>query len=235
MILVVVPAFNEASSIGPVVRGLFESASALAELQADKHGSKDTFQVVVVDDGSHDATAKLAREAGATVISHLINRGQGAALETGNAYARAVGADVVVHFDADRQFNPADIAPAVAAMRANNVDVVLGSRFLDARSKIPFFKRTILLPIARLINRLMTGLKLSDGQNGFRVLSKKALNTLSITQDGMAHNTEIMQQIAVHDLSYREVPVEVTYHEYGQNFAGGVKIMRDLAKAALLK
>lgn len=220
MIVVVVPAFNEAASIGPVVQGLF------------KHGFTS---VVVVDDGSSDDTARLAAEAGAVVLRHPINRGQGAALETGNEFARRQGADFVVHFDADRQFNPADIAPALKALQEKKIAVLLGSRFLDDRSKIPFFKKTFLLPVARFINRIMTGLVLTDGQNGFRILSKEALRVISIKQDGMAHNTEIMHQVGAHKLSYIEFPVEVTYHEYGQRFFGGVKIVADLTKATFLK
>lgn len=161
MIVVVVPAFNEAASIGPVVQGLF------------KHGFTS---VVVVDDGSSDDTARLAAEAGAVVLRHPINRGQGAALETGNEFARRQGADFVVHFDADRQFNPADIAPALKALQEKKIAVLLGSRFLDDRSKIPFFKKTFLLPVARFINRIMTGLVLTDGQNGFRILSSPSLS-----------------------------------------------------------
>ncbi len=212
MVLVVIPAFNESKHIGRVISGLFEH---------------DFREVVVVDDGSTDATAKEALAAGATVLRHRINRGQGAALETGDDYARRHGATYVVHFDADSQFNAADIAGAVALLKNESLDVVLGSRFMDKRSKLPWTKAHILFPITRILNRLFTGLLLTDGQNGFRVLSAKAIDQLVITHDGMAHNTEILQQIKRLGLRFKEYPVEVTYHRYGQGLGGGVKIIVD--------
>lgn len=213
MILVVIPAYNEAKTIGRVIRGLFEN------------GLKD---IVVVDDGSVDGTVVEAEEMGVKVLRHEINRGQGAALETGDAYAREIGADIVVHFDADDQFNPSDINKAVNFLKEKNFDIVLGSRFLDNRSRLPFLKKVLLLPIARWINFLFTGFLLTDVHNGFRVLSKKALDKIHIKQDRMAHNTEILQQIKRNGLTYAEFPVEVCYHTYGQGAAGGFRIVGDL-------
>lgn len=212
-VFIIIPAFNEAERITSVVRSLRE---------------RSFDHVVVVDDGSEDETAERARAAGAQVISHALNRGQGAALETGNAWARAAGAQTVVHFDGDGQFNPDDIASAVAALYERNVDVVLGSRFLDERSTtIPWTKRRLLLPLARFANRLLTGVALTDAHNGFRVLSQRALNTIHVVHDGMAHNSDIVAQIKRHGLRYLEHPVEVRYHEFGQSWRGGYKIVRD--------
>lgn len=213
MIFIVVPAYNEEDTIGRVVRGLFE------------HGFK---HVVVVDDGSGDATADKALQAGAVVVRHKLNLGQGAALQTGDDYVFKMGAEAVVHFDADSQFDPADISPALTEMQKTGVDVIFGSRFLDDRSHIPSFKRYVILPLARWINFFFSGLLLSDGQNGFRILSQKALANIQITHDGMAHNTEIMRLVKQQKLSYRESPVQVFYHEYGQGFFGGVRIVGDL-------
>lgn len=220
MVLVVVPAYNEAQTIGRVIRGLFE------------HGFEN---VVVVDDGSKDGTGELALQAGATVLRHRINRGQGAALETGNAYARLVDADRVVHFDADLQFNPADIAPALKALEQKGMDVLLGSRFLDNRSAVPWFKKYFILPAGRLMHRVFFGLRLTDAHNGFRIMTKKSLAAIRIMQDGMAHNTEILQQIAERKLRYMEFPIEVTYHEYGQGVLGGVRIVGDLLTSTIFK
>jgi glycosyltransferase involved in cell wall biosynthesis len=210
MLLVVIPAFNEAKTIGRVLSGLFE------------HGYTN---VVVVDDGSTDATSEVARAAGAVVLRHRINRGQGAALQTGDEYALQSGANIVVHFDADGQFNPADIAGALKLLEQKNVAVVLGSRFIDGRSKLPWTKEHVLFPITRTLNRFFTGLTLTDGQNGFRVLSRTALEKLTITHDGMAHNSEIIKQIKELALTYVEYPVEVVYHRYGQGLGGGLKIV----------
>jgi len=213
MILVVVPAYNEEKRIGRVLRGLFE------------HGYKN---ILVVDDCSLDNTVNIALRAGAKVLSHKINRGQGASLETGNVYARQNGYDIVVHFDGDDQMNPEDIKMAIDKIENGGYDIVLGSRFLDGRSKIPFPKKFLILPVSRWINFVFTHVKLTDVHNGFRVLNKKALDSIRITQDQMAHNTEIVRQIKKNDLKFVEIPVEINYHHFGQGVEGGVQILKDL-------
>ena len=212
MVTIVIPAFNEAKNIGRVLSGLFEL------------GFTDC---IVVDDGSTDATAEIARSFGANVIEHRLNRGQGAALETGTQFAVSRGAKTVVHFDADGQFNPADIPGALELLAKKGLDVVLGTRFVDGRSKLPWTKQHVLFPLTRLLNRLLTGLRLTDGQNGFRVLGVRALGAIRITYDGMAHNSEILKQIKQHGLRYQEYPVEVRYHRYGQGIGGGLRIVAD--------
>ncbi|MEK7625015.1 MAG: glycosyltransferase family 2 protein [Patescibacteria group bacterium] len=213
MAIVIIPAYNEEKIIGRVIRGLFEQ------------GLKD---IIVVDDGSADGTAAEAAATGVIVLRHEINRGQGAALETGDAKARLMQADMVVHFDGDDQFNPADIRRGIEVMNEKKVDVVLGSRFLDSRSHLPWPKRKIILPISRWVNFVFTGCLLTDAHNGFRILSKNALEKVRITHDRMAHNTEVIRQIRKLGLSYLEFPVEVRYHTYGQGVVGGVAIVRDL-------
>ncbi len=220
MVLIIIPAYNEEKEIGRTICGLFQ------------HGYD---QVVVVDDGSTDATTKAAKQAGAKVLCHRVNRGQGAALQTGDEYARSIGAATTVHFDADGQFDPIDIGPALALIDAGMADIVLGSRFLDQRSRIPFFKKYFILPVARVIGYLFTGVKLSDAHNGFRVLGPRALAVVDITQDGMAHNTEIICQIKKNNLRWREVPVAVKYREFGQGIGGGIKIITDLLISLFIK
>ncbi len=220
MLFIIVPAYNEAKNIGRVIGGLF---------------SQGLENIVVVDDGSSDDTFELAKSAGAIVLRHEINRGQGAALQTGNEYALANGADLVVHFDGDGQFNPADIAEALAVMRNKNTEVIFGSRFLDNRSKIPWTKKYIILPISRIINQLFTGLKLTDAHNGFRILSRRALGKINIFQDRMAHNSEIVRQIKERGLSFAEHPVRVEYFEYGQGVGGGLKIIREILQERLIR
>lgn len=213
MILVVVPAHNEQKNIGRVVSGLL------------KHGFDD---ILVVDDGSSDDTYKQALDNGAKVLRHKINRGQGATLETGNEYARQNNYEFVVHFDGDNQFNPQDIISAIEKIKNSKADLLLGSRFLDNRSQIPFFKKKIVLPISKIINYFLTGVWLSDVHNGFRILNKKALDVLQIEQDNMAHNTEIIKKAKKNKLKIVEHPVEVIYHDYGQGVLGGFKILWDL-------
>ena len=219
MFLAIVPAYNEQSTIASVVRSLLPNVD----------------EVVVIDDGSSDATAELARQAGATVLSHELNRGQGAALETGHEYARQKGAQYVLHFDADNQFDVADIAPALERLRTSGYDILFGSRFLGNGSHIPWLKKHILFPIGRLVNRLFARTSLTDAHNGFRILGPKALEKIRLTHDRMAHATELLACVRSTGLSYVEYPVKVSYHEFGQGIEGGMKIVRDLVVGKFIR
>jgi len=220
MIFIVVPAYNEEKNIGRVISGLFN------------HGHRN---VVVVDDGSADKTAEVAKSSGAFVVSHGTNRGQGAALQTGDEFAILKGATTVAHFDADGQFNPADIAGALAALEKANADALLGSRFLDGRSNLPWTKKHLVFPVSRFINRFFTGVRLTDAHNGFRVLTRRALEKIRIGQDRMAHNSDIVRQIRKNNLKFVEYPVEVSYTKYGQGIGGGAKIIWDILQGKFIK
>lgn len=214
----IIPALNEEKTISKVI----EEVRPLVD------------QVVVVDDGSIDATCKKAEESGARVLAHLINRGQGASLETGNKYAIAHGAEVVVHFDADGQFLAGEIKEIVAPIERGEAEVVLGSRFLNKKSDMPWFKEKIIIPIARIVNKLTLDLSLSDPQCGFRALSRKALKKIRIKQDRMAHCSEILYKISKNKLKVKEVPITVIYYNFGQKFSGGLRIIKDLLLAKLM-
>lgn len=219
MLVAVVPAYNEEKNIGPVISGLFS--------HADK--------IVVVDDGSTDDTASEAKKFGALVLRHEINRGQGAALQTGHEYALKMGADYVIDFDGDGQFDAGDIKPALTALQQANADVLFGSRFLGKKANLPFLKRWVVLPIAKLLNCLFGGGGLSDVHNGFRVFTRRALELIRITQDRMAHATEIVALVKKYNLKYIEFPVRVVYRKYGQGVGGGVRVLRDLVIGRLVK
>lgn len=216
----IVPAYNEEKTIGLVVQTLLDHVD----------------NVIVVDDGSSDNTSLHASNAGAVVLRHLLNRGQGAALQTGHEYAVQHAADFVLHFDGDGQFDACDIVPALDALKKNNADILLGSRFLDNRSHIPWFKRCIILPCSRLINRFFVdSMLLTDVHNGFRILNKNAFGKICLIQDRMAHATEICTQIAVHELKYIEFPVKVVYTKYGQGFQGGLIVLKDLVLSRFVR
>ncbi|MBT4153838.1 MAG: glycosyltransferase family 2 protein [Candidatus Magasanikbacteria bacterium] len=219
MIVAIVPAYNEEARIGCTVRSLF--------------GHVDS--VVVIDDGSGDNSRLKAREAGAHVLHHAVNRGQGAALQTGHEYARSNGASYVVHFDGDGQFHAEDIAPALAALKSAQVQVLLGSRYLRKGSNVPLMKKYLVHPLSKILDRVFGGLKLSDVHNGFRIIRVDALDHIVITQDRMAHASQIPQLIRKHKLSYIEHPIQVTYHQYGQSVSGGVHIVKDLLLGKLMK
>jgi len=213
---VVVPMFNEAEVIGPVVRELTQSFA----------------HVVCIDDGSSDGSANIAREAGARVLKHPLNLGQGAALQTGFEYvARQPGITHVITFDADGQHLVGDALEMLELAKRKRISVVFGSRFLDKRTK-PGLKKRIVLKLAVLFTRVFTGLRLTDAHNGLRVLSMEALDFVRLEQNGMSHATEIVHQIAKSKLAWREYPVEVLYTEYsknkGQSLWNSVNILIDL-------
>ena len=208
---IIIAAFREESVIGDVVRGVREKYP----------------QVIVVDDASGDATGQRAREAGATGLTHLINRGQGAALKTGIDFALSQGAEILVTFDADGQHHVEDIAPMIAPIEAGEVDVTLGSRFLRDGSNVPPLRKMV-LHAGVIFTRMMSGLRVTDTHNGFRGFSRKAAETIRIVQDRMEHASEILDEIGRHHLSYKEVPVTITYSYYskgkGQSNLGMFKI-----------
>lgn len=213
---VVVPVFNEAEVIGPVI-----------------HNLTDHFaHVVCVDDGSSDNSAELARQAGARVLQHPLNLGQGAALQTGFDYvSRQPGATHVITFDADGQHRVSDALEMLELAKRKRISVIFGSRFLDKRTK-PGLKKRVVLKLAVLFTRVFTGLRLTDAHNGLRVLSMEALGFVKLEQNGMSHATEIVHQIAKSKLAWREYPVEVLYTEYskrkGQSLWNSVNILIDL-------
>jgi glycosyltransferase involved in cell wall biosynthesis len=214
----VIPAYNEEKYIGQVVSRL----RPLVE------------EVVVVDDGSRDKTAALAKESGAVVLRHMLNRGQGAALATGNKYARQKGADIIFHFDADGQFFAEDVPEVLAPLLSGEAEAVLGSRFMGKESNMPVFKKKVIIPIARLANRLLLGVKLTDPQSGFRALTAAAWGKIAIEQKGMAHASEILFKIVKNKLRMKEVPVRVVYRRFGQDFFGGIRIIKDIILAKLM-
>ncbi|KKQ27729.1 MAG: Glycosyl transferase, family 2 [Candidatus Magasanikbacteria bacterium GW2011_GWC2_37_14] len=221
MFLAIVPAFNEEKNIGSVVRDLFN------------HGGVD--KVVVIDDGSVDNTAGEAEKAGAEVLKHSLNCGQGMALQTGHEYAKMMGADYIVHFDADGQFLSTEIAEAWQYLKNSKANILFGSRFLNKKSQIPFFKRVVLIPLGRLVNRFWGAIPLTDPQAGFRILDKRAIEKIQIDQPRMAHATEILIKTKKYNLQYVEYPVYVIYHRFGQNFSGGLKIIKDLLLGKFVK
>lgn len=206
----VIPAYNEALKIKSVI----DKVTPLVD------------EIIVVDDCSKDNTFELVCNTPAISLRHPINRGQGAALQTGNDYALKHGADVIVHFDADDQFKAEEITSLVKPIKEGRADAVFGSRFLGS-ANFPITKRFIIMPLARLINRLF-GIKMSDPQSGFRALNKETLSQIKIENRGMAHCSEILYKVIKTKARVIEVPITVTYHEFGQNFGGGFKIIKDL-------
>jgi glycosyltransferase involved in cell wall biosynthesis len=170
-------------------------------------------QVIVVDDGSTDETARVAEEAGALVLRHEQNRGKAEAINTGLQRARALDAGVVVLIDADGQHNPAEIPALIAPIEAQQADLVVGSRFLDVRSRIPRW-RMFGQHALTLATNVASGVSLTDSQSGFRALSRGALQSLVFRPEGgFSLESEMQFLIHQHRLTVQEVPVSVTYAE----------------------
>jgi glycosyltransferase involved in cell wall biosynthesis len=212
---VVIAAYNEAPVIGHVIAGL----------QQTPH------RVLVVDDGSADATADLAARAGATVVRHPINLGQGAALQTGIEFALANGAEFIVTFDADGQHRVSDIALLLQALRISRADFALGSRFRGTELHVPPLRRLV-LRAAAWFTRLTTGLQVTDAHNGMRAMTRRGAGVVRLRQNRMAHASEILEQIGTSGLNYVEVPVTIDYSRYsmakGQKSSELITILLDL-------
>jgi glycosyltransferase involved in cell wall biosynthesis len=215
---IVIPAWNEARNISKVLDDLLSCYPAQS--------------IIVVNDCSKDQTEQLAKDKSVVVISHLINRGYGAALRTGSLAAIALGAEVIVHFDGDGQFLVEEIAEIIKplATELNGAEVVLGSRFLTKKSDIPFIKKWFILKPALLLHQLLLGLPLTDTHNGFRAFSRRAAIKIfpGLKQERFAGATEVLQAIKQHHLVWMEVGVTVSYGEFGQSFGDGLKILKDL-------
>jgi len=217
---IVIPAFNEQSTIQQVVSDLCRFCGNIA----------------VVDDCSSDLTAIRARAAGAHVLRHPINLGQGASLQTGIDYALQNGASHIVSFDADLQHRPEDVPPLLRALTETGADFALGSRFLGNANNIDL-SRKLLLKGAVLFTLFTTRLKLTDAHNGIRAMTRRGASALRIRQNRMAHASEILQQIAKSGLPYIEVPVTVEYTSYskakGQRLSNSLNIVLVLLTGVL--
>ncbi|HKJ13061.1 MAG TPA: glycosyltransferase family 2 protein [Ornithinimicrobium sp.] len=213
--VLVVPVFNEAAVIAEVVTA-----------------ARAAFAVVVcVDDGSTDGSAALAQAAGATVVRHPFNLGQGAALQTGVRYVLdATPAAYLVTFDADGQHQVADAVAMARHARQHELAVVFGSRFLDDRTR-PGGLRRLLLKSAVWLTNQQTGMRLSDAHNGLRVIRRDAAMRLDLRANRMAHATEIVLQLGRTRLPWQEYPVHVLYTDYsrakGQSLMNAVNVLLD--------
>jgi len=194
MKLVCIPAFNEEKTIGEIVEKSLQ--------YADK--------VIVCNDGSTDNTEKKAKEKGAIIINHKKNLGYGAALISLFEKARKENAEIMITLDGDGQHDPAEIPNLVKALTENKVDVVIGSRFLGKKTNYPVYRKTGIKIITSASN-LGTDFKVTDSQSGFRVYSKKAIDLIHPTEEGMSASTEILLKISNWDLSVAEAPISVSY------------------------
>lgn len=217
-VIAVVPAYKEKDRIFAAISGIRPHVDRL----------------VVVDDGSGDETVQEAKKTDAVVLVHAINRGQGAALKTGTEAAMRLGADIVLHIDADGQHDAQSIPRLLEPIKQGKADVVFGSRFLGVSSEgMPWLRRAVLL-LGRVFSRVVLGIPrhMTDPQSGLRAMTAQAVRQIDFQQDRMAHCSEILRLVTRSDLRWMEVPVRVSYTEAtlakGNKTSDAVKIVWQL-------
>jgi glycosyltransferase involved in cell wall biosynthesis len=222
-ICVVIPVYNEELVLSQVLEGF----------------SQYDYMLVVVDDGSTDNTYQIAQTNNVHLLHHLFNLGQGAALQTGISYGLLFPeVKWIVSFDSDGQHQSSDIPKLIDVLIREKCDVVLGSRFMigGTANNISFIRK-ITLKFALFITQVTTGLKLTDTHNGLRAFTAEAAAKIYITQNRMAHASEILAQISRSKLKYCEVPVNVLYTRYsmakGQSLISGIDIILDIIRGRL--
>lgn len=196
--------------------------------------------VIVVNDGGDHLLMESLKELPVHYLRHEINLGQGAALQTGTEYALERGADFIGHFDADGQHAVEDLQQMVLLMKQQELDVVLGSRFLSRENvkDIPFVRKWILKG-GTFINFIFSGIFLSDAHNGLRLLNRQAALLMEIQENRQLHASEILWLLKKHRLRFKEFPAKVVYNAYtlkkGQKNLHSFKIFKDLIVSRLIK
>lgn len=217
-VAVVMPARNEGAVLGQVLARIPDHIEGMPVI------------TIVVDDGSTDATAEVARRHGAHVARHMVNLGAGAATITGLKAARTLNSDIIVTMDSDGQHDPGEIEHLVRCLQDGKFDVVIGSRILDPNG----------MPLTRIAANLLLNAVtyvvyrkiVSDSQSGFKVFSGEAVDKLELRSAGYEICSEIIGEIYRKNLSYKSVPIKPVYTDYsrakGQHFLNGVNLVLGL-------
>ncbi len=210
-VLIVLPAYNESKTIINVIEGI-------------RYQGYDN--ILVIDDCSTDSTKDILKKNNVTFLHHIINRGAGAATNTGITYAKNKKYNYLVLMDSDGQHNPEDIHKIVKALE--NYDTVIGSRMLMYSNKMPI-SRKIANYIGSILTFIIYGIYIRDSQSGFRGFSKKAIDKINITNDRFEFCSEMSGEIHKYGLKYKEIPIEVIYTKEslkkGQSIKNGFKML----------
>lgn len=215
-IFIIITAYNVAESIEEVVKDLKQ---------------KEYKNIVVVEDGSRDNSLEvISKIPDIIVLPHIINRGQGAALQTGQEYSIKHGAKYIVHFDGDGQHDSEQIEKAVRILEENNLEMCIGTRFGKEAERVNMpFKKVLLLKLGIIFTWFVSGIVLTDTHNGFRVLTADAAKKIVITMDRFEHASEILDYLKLNKIKYKEIPVKISYTEYskmrGQKIWNSINIM----------
>ena len=224
IILIIIPVYNEKEIIRSVLNELLD------------HSYRN---IIVVDDGSEQDVFSELSDLPVYYVRHPVNLGQGAALQTGFDVAKQMRCDVIITFDADGQHDHRDLMPLIAPVINDKADIVFGSRFLGTdKSRMPVFRKYV-LKCARFVNYLFTGIMLTDAHNGLRAFHPKVLQLFRITENRMAHASEILYETNKHHLRYAEVAVHIRYTSYskvkGQGNWNNIKIFSDVVLHKLFR
>jgi glycosyltransferase involved in cell wall biosynthesis len=216
---VIVPVFNESKVIRLVLEELCKNPN---------------WNIIIVNDGSFDNSMEVCKKFPVTIINHHDNLGQGAALRTGVEYSLKNNSDILCTFDSDGQHKVADLENMIRLLIDGDYEIILGSRFLTKKSKMPF-KRFFLLKVAKLFDNLFfSGSNFTDVHNGLRVFTSNAAFKLDLSANRMEHASLITKSIVVNRLIFAEYPVEIIYSEYsiskGQNFKSLIQLGFKLLK-----
>jgi glycosyltransferase involved in cell wall biosynthesis len=198
--VIIIPVYNEEEVIKEVI------VDVLSKFK----------NVICIDDGSTDNSISKIAETKATLIKHPLNLGQGAAIQTGLDYAlKKDKIQYFITYDADGQHNLHDVETMLKIIKKDDLDIVLGSRFLGKAENIPNFKK-IILKLAVIFTNRTSGLKLTDTHNGLRVFNRKVAESLNITMPDFSHASEVLERIAQKKFTYKEVPITIVYTEYSR-------------------
>ena len=201
-VLIIVPAYDEEGGIREVLRRIPDEVLG------------HEVKTVVVDDGSTDATASIARAEGVPVVRHVVNRGQGDALRTGFAIARAEQSEIVVNLDADGQYKPEELDRLVKPIIEGKADFVLGSRFMGYYQEAGSVRHVGVVFFSKMIS-LLTGVKVSDCTNGYRAIRVSELHKLNLREDRFNAN-EIILEALKSKLRFVQVPVSMMSRAAGE-------------------
>lgn len=221
-VCIVVPAFNESSVIGEVIK------DTLNTFKKANHNA----DIVVVNDSSKDSTAEVAKKAGAIVVSHILNSGAGGATATGLSYAQQNNYDIAVTMDADGQHTPEDVLKGVNILADTDTDLLIGSRLINSEG----MSRVKVLGNQGLsfITYLLFGVNSTDSQSGLRVFSRKALESLRWKTSGYEFCSEMLWRAKQLNLNISEYPIKAIYTDYskakGQNNWNAINIVKSLVK-----
>jgi len=204
-LVVIIPAYNEEKTVSLVIKSIPQKIKGIKSVRP-----------LVINDGSTDQTAILAKRAGAEVLNHLTNRGLGISFKDGIERALKLGADIIVNLDGDNQFDSKEISKLIAPIRVGRAEVVIGSRFINKKTyKMPLTKRMGNKFLARLIS-ILTRQKFSDVACGFRAYSREAALHINVS-DPFSYTLETLIDLKSKGFKIIEMPATVKERESGKS------------------